>query len=140
MLINSRPMIAGDDLFCYSLQRSFLICILEALQGVIGARAIVTTINTRLTKNEIDYILAHSGAKLIFVDHEYKYLVSDAKARIIVCNDTGRAGDPYEDFLTDGRSYSQEKGWPGLEMDSDENRPLSLNYTYASSRLVPSCP
>jgi long-subunit acyl-CoA synthetase (AMP-forming) len=104
--------------------------ILEALQGVIGARAIVTTINIRLIKNEIDYILEHSGAKLIFVDHEYKHLVTDAKARIIICNDTGRAGDPYEDFLTAGRAYSQEKGWPGLEMDSDENKPLSLNYTY----------
>lgn len=103
----------------------------EALQGVIGARAIVTTINIRLTKHEIDYILIHSGAKLIFVDHEYKHLVSDAKARLIVCNDTGRAGDPYEDFLTSGRAFSQEKGWAGLEMDSDENTPLSLNYTYA---------
>ncbi|KAI0257390.1 acetyl-CoA synthetase-like protein [Lactifluus subvellereus] len=101
----------------------------DALQGVIGARAIVATINTRLTKHEIDYILAHSGAKLIFVDHELRHLVRDAKARIIVCNDTGRAGDPYEDFLTAGRSYSQEKGWAGLEMDSDEIKPLSLNYT-----------
>ena len=104
--------------------------ILDALQGVIGARAIVATINTRLTKHEIDYILTHSGAKLIFVDYEYKHLVSDAKARIIVCNDTGRAGDPYEDFLTAGRVFSQEKGWAGLEMDSDENKALSLNYTY----------
>lgn len=73
----------------------------------------------------------HCGAKLVFVDHEYKHLVGDAKARIIVCNDTGRAGDPYEDFLTAGREFSQEKGWAGLEMDSDENKPLSLNYTYA---------
>jgi long-subunit acyl-CoA synthetase (AMP-forming) len=105
---------------------------LDALQGVIGARAIVTTINTRLTKHEIDYILSHSGAKLIFVDHEYSHLVTDATARIIMSNDTGRAGDPYEDFLTAGRSYSQEKGLAGLEMDSDENKPLSSNYTYAS--------
>ncbi|KAF8272882.1 hypothetical protein EI94DRAFT_1769496 [Lactarius quietus] len=87
----------------------------DALQGAIGARAVITTINTRLKKQEIDYILAHSGAKLIFVDHEYT-------ARVVVCNDTGRAGDPYEDFLTAGRAYSQEKGWPGLEMDSDEKR------------------
>jgi hypothetical protein len=72
----------------------------------------------------------HCDSKLIFVDHEYKHLVSDVKARIIVCNDTGRAGDPYEDFLTAGRASSQEKGWGGLEMDSDENKPLSLNYTY----------
>lgn len=72
----------------------------------------------------------HCGAKLIFVDHEYKRLVSDVKARIIVCNDTGRTGDPYEDFLTAGRAFSEEKCWAGLEMDSDENKPLSLNYTY----------
>lgn len=78
----------------------------------------------------MEYILTHCGAKLIFVDHEYSQLVADAKARIILCNDTGRAGDPYEDFLTAGRAYSHEKGWPGLEMDSDENQPLSLNYTY----------
>ncbi|KAI0004170.1 acetyl-CoA synthetase-like protein [Russula compacta] len=103
--------------------------IAEALQGVIGARAIVTTINIRLRKHEMEYILSHCGAKLIFVDHEYRDLVADAKARIILCNDTGRAGDPYEDFLTAGRAYSHEKGWPGLEMDSDESKPLSLNYT-----------
>jgi acyl-CoA synthetase (AMP-forming)/AMP-acid ligase II len=103
---------------------------LEALQGVIGARAIVTTINIRLTKHEIDYILMHCGANLIFVDHEYKHLVSDSRARIIVCNDTGRIGDPYEDFLTAGRAFGREKGWAGLEMESDENKPLSLNYTY----------
>lgn len=103
--------------------------IADALQGAIGARAIITTINIRLTKHEIDYILAHSGAKLIFADHEYSHLVRDAKARVVVCNDTGRAGDPYEDFLTAGRAYSQEKGWPGLEMDSDENTSFCLNYT-----------
>jgi long-subunit acyl-CoA synthetase (AMP-forming) len=113
--------------------------IVEALQGVIGARAIVTTINTRLAKHEVDYILAHSGAKLIFVDHEYRHLVSDAKAPIILCNDTGRVGDPYEDFLTNGRAYSQEKGWAGLEMDSDENKPLSLNYTYAIAFFASPC-
>ncbi|KAI0307967.1 hypothetical protein B0F90DRAFT_1813320 [Multifurca ochricompacta] len=103
--------------------------IADALQGVIGARAIVTTINTRLTKDEIDYILTHSGARLIFVDHDYKHLVSGATAPIIVSDDTGRPDDPYEGFLTAGRVYSQEKGWAGLEIDSDENKPLSLNYT-----------
>lgn len=113
--------------------------IVEALQGVIGARAIVTTINTRLTKHEIDYILTHSGAKLIFADHEYSHLVGDAKAPVIVSNDTGRLGDPYEDFLTKGRAFSQEKGWAGLEMDSDENKPMSLNYTYAPKSFAIPC-
>ncbi|ETW86902.1 hypothetical protein HETIRDRAFT_377557 [Heterobasidion irregulare TC 32-1] len=103
--------------------------IADALQGVIGARAILTTINIRLTKPEVDYILEHSGARLIFVDHEYAHLVQGAKARVIVCSDTGRVGDPYEQFLSAGRAFSQERGWAGLEMDADENKPHSLNYT-----------
>lgn len=101
----------------------------DALQGVIGARAIATTINTRLTKPEVAYILEHSGSRIIFVDHEYAHLVQGAKARIIICKDTGRAGCPYEDFLSSGRRFSRERGWAGLEMDADENKPLSLNYT-----------
>ena len=101
----------------------------DALQGVIGARAILTTINIRLTKPEVNYILEHSGARLIFVDHEYAHLVQGAKARVIVCSDTGRVGDPYEQFLSAGRAFSQERGWAGLEMDADENKPHSLNYT-----------
>lgn len=132
-------MIAGEDVLPFIVYRSVVALavahvneIVEALQGVIGARAIITTVNTRLTKHEIDYILAHSGAKLIFVDHEYRRLVSDTEGHVIVGNDTGRVGDPYEDFLTAGRAYSQEKGWAGLDMDSNENTPLSLNYTYAA--------
>ncbi|THH20011.1 hypothetical protein EW146_g1276 [Bondarzewia mesenterica] len=103
--------------------------IADALQGVIGARAIATTINVRLTKPEVAYILEHSGAKIIFADHEYAHLVEGAKARVITCKDTGRAGDPYEEFLSAGRRFSQERGWAGLEMEADENKPLSLNYT-----------
>ncbi|KAI0322681.1 acetyl-CoA synthetase-like protein [Amylostereum chailletii] len=103
--------------------------IADSLQGVIGARAIVTTINIRLTKPEVDYIINHSKSKLVFVDHEYLHLVKDIKVPIIVCQDTGRSDDPYEQFLSSGRRFSAEKGWAGLVMDADENKPVSLNYT-----------
>ncbi|KAI0048343.1 acetyl-CoA synthetase-like protein [Auriscalpium vulgare] len=103
--------------------------IADAMQGAIGARAILTTVNTRLTKAEVDYILEHSGSKLIFVDHEYADLVKGAKVPVIVCSDTGRAGDAYEEFLSAGRRSSRERGWQGLEMDADENAPSCLNYT-----------
>ncbi|KAI0068277.1 acetyl-CoA synthetase-like protein [Artomyces pyxidatus] len=103
--------------------------IADAMQGVIGARAIITTINTRLTKSEVDYILQHSGAKLLFVDHEYAHLVKDAKIPVIISQDTGRPGDPYEEFLSAGRKFSRERGWQGLEMDADENKAVCLNYT-----------
>ena len=76
------------------------------------------------------YILEHSGSRLIIVDHEYTHLVKDAKARIIVCNDTGRPGDPYEEFLRSGRRFSREQGWGGLEWESDENAGAALCYTY----------
>ncbi|KAI0029620.1 acetyl-CoA synthetase-like protein [Vararia minispora EC-137] len=97
--------------------------------GVIGARAIIVSVNIRLTKKEVDYILEHSGAKLVLVDHEFVHLTKDVRARVIVCEDTGRPEDPYEQFLSSGRRFSRERGWLGLEMDADETKPNCLNYT-----------
>ena len=101
----------------------------EALQAIIAARAILVPVNTRLTKSEVDYILGHSGAKLILVDHEYTHFTKDSKVPVIVSKDTGRFGCPYEEFLSKGRQHSNEKGWPGLEMDVDENARTMLCYT-----------
>lgn len=96
---------------------------------MLAARAIVTPINTRLTKHEVAYILDHSGSKLILVDHECAHLVECTKIPIILSTDTGRVGDPYEDFLSVGRHFSQERGWPGLEAETDENAAAVLCYT-----------
>ncbi|KAI0371667.1 acetyl-CoA synthetase-like protein [Pilatotrama ljubarskyi] len=101
----------------------------EAYHGVLGARAVLCTINTRLTHGEVAYILEHSESKLILVDHEFVHLVKGAKAPVIVINDTGREDDPYEQFLTSGRRFSGERGWPGLEWERDEDAPCALNYT-----------
>ncbi|QRW19059.1 AMP binding enzyme [Rhizoctonia solani] len=90
--------------------------IADAHFGVLAARAVITPINTRLTIPEVDYILEHSGAKLVLIPY-------------VVCKDTGRAGDPYEDYLTQGRKLSGEEGWAGLEMEPDENANASLCYT-----------
>src|SRR5688572_20243834 len=104
--------------------------------GVLAARAIACPINTRLKPHEVSYILEHSAAKLILVDYEYQHLVKGAKARVIVSNDTGRAGDPYEEFLTDGRTFSQERGWEGLETEPDENAGAMLCYTSGTTGRV----
>ena len=120
----------------------------EALQAAIAARAIVVTINTRLTPAEVAYILEHSGPRVVLVDHEYVHLLpkpspfptstatstapssqSQHAYRVIVGHDTGKNGCPYEDFLSEGRRKSGEKGWEGLEMHKDENAPFCLNYT-----------
>ncbi|KAF5337366.1 hypothetical protein D9611_003317 [Ephemerocybe angulata] len=103
--------------------------IADAHQGVLAARAVTVPINTRLKHHEVAYILEHSGASLILVDHEYQHLAKDAKVPVVVSNDTGRSGDPYEEFLAQGRAFSQERGWPGLDTDPDENAAAMLCYT-----------
>lgn len=103
--------------------------IADAYQAIPAARAVSCPINTRLTPLEIAYILEHSRAKLILADYEYAHLVKDSKVPIIVCNDTGRVGDPYEEFLSQGRRFSQERGWWGLELESDEDAGFALCYT-----------
>jgi hypothetical protein len=80
---------------------------------------------------DIEYIVKHSGAKLILVDHEYASLVINTGVPTILSQDTGRLDDPYEAFLSSGRRFSQERGWAGLELEEDENAGASLNYTYA---------
>src|SRR3954463_1903480 len=70
--------------------------ILEAHYGVPAAGGILVAINTRLSKDEVEYILSDSAPKVVIVDHALADLVArDA----IVVEDTGEAGDPYEDFL-----------------------------------------
>jgi len=124
-------MIAGLPLFaisvclsCCSLPNS------DAYFGVITARAIVTPINTRLTSQEVTYILDHCGAKLILVDHECLHLLPANRVTTIVCCDTGRTGDPYEEFLSSGRKFSRERGWAGLDVEADEETGAVLCYTY----------
>ena len=99
---------------------------LEAHFGVPAAGLVLVPINIRLSRDEVAYILDHSGAKALFVDHEFEGLVKGAdtaKLSIIRIDDTGAAGDPYEEFLAGG---SPEPCAPWLE---DEYETISINYT-----------
>lgn len=82
----------------------------------------------------MNYILSHSGSKILLVDQEFRHLARDCKIPTVVSDDTGRAEDPYEQFLSAGREYSKEQGWPGLELEADEDAPASLCYTYVHGR------
>ncbi|KAF9515589.1 hypothetical protein BS47DRAFT_1391445 [Hydnum rufescens UP504] len=103
--------------------------IADAHHAIIAARAVITPINIRLTKDSVDYILEHSGSKVILVDHAFVHLVENAKVPVIVCNDTGRPDDPYEQLLASGRRFSRERGWLGLDMEMNEDAAASLCYT-----------
>src|SRR5688572_16866231 len=99
---------------------------LEAHFGVPAAGGILVAINTRLSSDEIGYILGHSGARFLFVDGELEALVKplDLSAmRVWRVDDTGSAGDPYEDFLAQGTPGTVES-W--LE---DEEETIAINYT-----------
>jgi fatty-acyl-CoA synthase len=99
---------------------------LEAHFGVPAAGLVLVPINIRLSGDEIAYILGHSGATVLLVDHEFESVVKPlglAGVRVIRIDDTGAPGDPYEDFLAQG---SPEPGETWLE---DEYETISINYT-----------
>jgi fatty-acyl-CoA synthase len=107
--------------------------LLEAHYGVPAAGGVLVAVNYRLTPDDVGFILRHSGARLVFVDHEYAHLVGDgadgadgggsAVERVVRIDDTGATGDPYEDFLAGG----SDEALPVVLTDEDE--PISVNYT-----------
>ena len=99
---------------------------LEAHYGVPGAGGILVAINTRLSSDEIGYILGHSGASFLFVDAELAELIKPLDlpgVRVVRVDDTGAPGDPYEDFLAQGAT-APVPSW--LE---DEEETIAINYT-----------
>jgi fatty-acyl-CoA synthase len=99
---------------------------LDMHYGVPAAGLVLVPVNTRLSSDEIAYILKHSGAKVLFVDRELEPLVKPIDlqgVKVVRVDDTGAVGDPYEDFLT---AASPEPVEPWIE---DEYETLSINYT-----------
>lgn len=100
--------------------------LLDAHFAVPAAGGILVAINTRLNTQEIEYILQHSGSKFLFVDAELAPLVEPLELgsmQVVRIEDTGEAGDPYEDYLAAG-SPEPVESW--LE---DEEETISINYT-----------
>ncbi len=99
---------------------------LEAHYAVPAAGGVLVAINTRLSSDEIGYILTHSGSRVLFVDAELDPLVKPlglTGLEVVRVDDTGAPGDPYEDFLAGG-SPGPVESW--LE---DEEETIAINYT-----------
>ena len=80
---------------------------LEAHFGVPAAGLVLVPINTRLSSDEIGYILKHSGAKFVFVDHELEGLVKPLDltgVRVIRVDDTA-IGEMLETGLSFDSTY-----------------------------------
>jgi fatty-acyl-CoA synthase len=101
LLFNSSPMI-------------------EAHFGVPAAGGILVAVNNRLASAEIEYILAHSGARYLLLDAGLEALTAPLDlAGVTVI----RYPDRYEEFLT-AASPARPPSW--LE---DEEETISINYT-----------
>jgi fatty-acyl-CoA synthase len=96
---------------------------LEAHYGVPAAGAVLVSINTRLGRAEVAQILEHSGARMVFADHELAHLVDDTGLPTVRIDDTGAPEDPYEDFLAGGSPEHFERAV------LDEEDTISINYT-----------
>jgi fatty-acyl-CoA synthase len=99
---------------------------LEAHFGVPAAGGVLVAINTRLSSQEIDYILRHSGSTFLFVDAELEPLVAPldlSGIKVVRVLDTGAPDDPYEQYLAGGDPAPVES-WL-----ADEDETISINYT-----------
>ncbi len=100
--------------------------LLEAHFAVPAAGGILVAVNTRLSSDEVGYILTHSGASYLLVDAELEALLEPLELEgvsAIRCEDTGAPGDPYEDFLATASDLQPES------LLEDEEQTISINYT-----------
>ena len=100
--------------------------LLECHFAVPAVGALLVAINTRLTGDEIGYILGHSRAKILFVDAELRSLldgVDVAGLHLVVVEDTGAADDPYERMIANAPPV------PDPAPDPAEDDLLAINYT-----------
>ena len=98
--------------------------LLEAHFGVPAAGGVLVALNHRQNASEIGRILEHSGARFLFVDHEFEHLAEGANVlRTVRIDDTGDPDDPYEAFLSDGSPKLAPRPL------QDEREPISINYT-----------
>src|SRR5919202_1305438 len=98
---------------------------LEAHFAVPAAGNVLVSINTRLAKDEVKYIVEHSNSKMVFVDAELEELLEDVNdtVELVRIENTGEESDPYEKYLAEG---SPEPVESVLE---DEEETISINYT-----------
>lgn len=104
------------------------------------AGGVLVTLNTRMTARELQYILEHSEARLLFADSELLGTVAELDlsltqlAEVVEVPDStisyplvppGVATAQYADFLTLPGSEDADIAW-GVQ---DERAPITLNYT-----------
>lgn len=114
--------------------------LLEAHFGVPLAGGVLVAINTRLSPDDIGYILNDAGARILFVDTEFSHLVASVRGQLesveaivnIVDFQADAPGEKlpgldYESFLAEGQTE------PLTSCLENENDLISINYTSGTS-------
>lgn len=103
------------------------------------AGGVLVALNSRLAGRELEYILDHSGAVLLFVDAELSSVVDGFGSSVASLDSVVRVVDPtvpddhagtrgtedFADFLSAAADDTAPIHW-GVD---DENQPISINYT-----------
>lgn len=94
---------------------------LVSLYGVSGFGKILVPINFRLTPEDVDYVLAHSGASILLIDPEYEEMLAGVhvKEKIIL--------DGVQDEILFAELADDAPGPQPWEMNEDFT--CSINYT-----------
>ncbi len=94
---------------------------LVALSGVPGFGRVLVPINFRLNRDEVAYIIEHSGTSVLLVDPEYSELVADIPVR--------------HRYVLGAESDAELFGRPGTPKltSDDEHATATINYTSGST-------
>ena len=102
-------------------------------------RAPLVSINTRLASAEIEYILGHSGAKVLLVDSELAPLVDGMQGRVAPLERVIELPDPFVPLTGATAAYPEfAADAPVLPIESpldDEDALLSINYTSGTTGM-----
>jgi fatty-acyl-CoA synthase len=89
--------------------------LLTAFWGVSGYGRVLVPVNFRLSFDEVQYIVEHSGARVLYVDPELKEVLADLEAEHVFV-----LGDD-DDLFIEG---VEPRAW-----EPDENATATINYT-----------
>jgi hypothetical protein len=85
---------------------------------------VLVSFNIRLGSEEVEHILGHSGARMVFVDHELSDVVEGADLPTVRFDDTGAPGETRTKRLRRGGSPEH------FELSVlDEEEAISITYT-----------
>lgn len=130
--LTRRGIGTGD---CVAVMAPNVPALLESHFGVPHVGAVLNAINTRLDPATVEYILTHSGARVLLVDRELGQPLKDVLSRlsdrltVFEINDPATADLPalgvpsYEDLLAEGSDA------PLPDAVEDEWQTIALNYT-----------